>query len=79
MWGISVAHGDDGFHPRFMNPPNLDSSKNAATNTMTYRVDTTPHSVEPEPYSLTADWLGFGHKGSASMRGYRVLCSFQIS
>ena len=45
----------------------------------TSRVDTTPHDVEPQPYSLTADWLVLGHKGNATMGGYRVLCLFQKS
>ena len=34
---------------------------------MTSRVDTTPCDVEPQPYSLTADWLGLGHKGNATI------------
>ena len=46
---------------------------------MTSRVDTTPHDVEPQPYTLTADSLGLGNKGSATMGGYRVLCPFQKS
>ena len=78
MGGIFVAHGED-FHPRFMNPPNLYSCKNAGTITISYRVDTTPHDVEPKSYELVADWLGLGRKGSAIMRGYRVLCPFQKS
>ena len=60
-----------------MNPPNLYSSKTMETMTMTSRVDTTPDDVELQPYSITADWLGFGHKGNATMRGFRVLCPFQ--
>ena len=80
MGGISVAHGEDSVpHPLFMNPPNLYSFKNTGTITMTYRVDTTPHDVEPQPYSLTADWLRLGHKGSATMGEYRILCPFQKS
>ena len=52
MGGITVAHGEDrGSDPRFMNPPNLYSSRNAGTITMTSRVDTTPHDVEAQPYS----------------------------
>ena len=35
--------------------------------TMTHRVDTTPHNVGPQQYSLTADWLGLGHKSSTIM------------
>ena len=46
---------------------------------MTSRVDTTPHDVEPQSNSLIADWLGLGHKGSATMGGYGVLCLFQKS
>ena len=80
MGGISVAHGEDRVpSPIYESPPNLYSSKNAGTITMTYRVDTTPHDVEPPPYSLTADWLGLGHKGSATMGGCRVLYPFQKS
>ena len=60
-----------------MNPPNPYSSKNVGTATMTSRGDTTLHDVEPQPYSLTADWLELGHKGSATMGGNRVLCPFQ--
>ena len=77
MGGISVAHGED----RVPSPirPTLYSSKNAGTITMTSRVDTTPHDVEPQPYSLTADWLGLGHTGNATIGGYRVLCPFQKS
>ena len=37
---------------------------------MISRVDTTPRDVESQPYSLTADWLGLGHKGNATMGGY---------
>ena len=37
---------------------------------MTSRVDTTPDDVELQPYSLTADWMGLGHKGNATMGGY---------
>ena len=44
---------------------------------MTCRVDAAPHDVEPRPYSLTADWLGLGPRGSATTGGYRVLCPFQ--
>ena len=39
---------------------------------MTYRVDITPHDVEPQPYLLTAGWLEFEHKGSATMGGYSL-------
>ena len=47
---------------------------------MTSRVDTTPHDVEPQPYSLTDDLLGLGHnKGNATMGGYEVPCLFQKS
>ena len=46
---------------------------------MTYRVDTAPHDVEPQQYSLIADWLGLGHKSSATMGGYRGLRPFQKS
>ena len=78
--GVFPSHtGKIGSHPRFINPPNLYSSQNAGTITMTSRVDTTPRDVEPRPYSLTADWLGLGHKGNATMGGYRVLCPFQKS
>ena len=63
-----------------MNPPNLYSSKNTGTVTMTSRIDTTPHDVEPQLYSFTADWLGLGHNGNATMMGgYRVVCPFQKS
>ena len=80
MGRISVAHGETiASHPRFMNTPNLHSSQNAGTITMTSRVDTTPHDLKPQPYSLTADWLGLGHKGNATMGGYRVLRPFQKS
>ena len=76
MGGICVAHGKIGSHPQFMNHY---SSKNAGTITMTYSVDTTPHDVEPQPYSLTAGWLGLGHKGNATMEGYRVVFPFYKS
>ena len=66
MGGISVAHGEDRVPSPIHESPNIYSSKNAGT-TMTYRVDTTPHDVKPQPYSLTTDWLGLGHKGSATM------------
>ena len=46
---------------------------------MTSCVDTIPHDVEPQPYSITADWLRLGHKGNATMGGYRVMCPFQKS
>ena len=79
MGGNSVAHVEYRVPSPIHESPNLYSSKNAETITMTYRVDTTPHDVEPQPYSLTADWLGLGHKGSATMGGYRVLRPFQKS
>ena len=46
---------------------------------MTSRVDTTPQEVEPESYSLPADWLGFGHKGRTTMQRYTVLRPFHKS
>ena len=67
MGGVSVAHGKDGVPSPIRESPESLQLQNARTITMTYRVDTTPHDVEPQPYSLTADWLGLGHKGSATM------------
>ena len=54
---------------------------------MTSRLDTTPNDVELQlhtltelqPYSLTAEWLGLGNMGNATMEGYRALCPFQKS
>ena len=78
--GAFPSHtGKIGLHPRFTNPPNLYSSGNAVTVTMTSRVDTTQHDVEPQPYYLTAEWLELEHKGNATMGGYRVLCLFKKS
>ena len=37
---------------------------------MTSRVVTAPLVVEPQPYWLTADWLGLGYKGSATTGGW---------
>ena len=81
QWGVFPSHtGKIGSHPRFMNPPNLYSSKHAETIMMTSRVDTTTaHDVEPKRYSFTVNWLGLGHKGNATMGGYGVLCPFQKS
>ena len=42
---------------------------------MTSHVDTTPHDVELQPYSLTADWLGLGHKGNATKGSYMESCA----
>ena len=77
MGGFPSHTAKMGSHPRFMNPPNLYSSKNAGTTTMTSRVDTTPHDVELQPYSLIADWLGLGHKGNATMRGIESCARFR--
>ena len=80
MGGISVAHGEDGVPFPIHESPESLQLQNAGTITMTYRVDTTPHDVEPQPYSIAADWLGLRHKGSATaVGGYRVLCPFQKS
>ena len=46
---------------------------------MIYRVEPTPYDVEHQSYSLAANWLGLGHKGSATMGGYRFLYPFQNS
>ena len=46
---------------------------------MTSGVDTPAHDVELQPHSLTADWLGLGDKGKATMVGYTVMCQFQKS
>ena len=62
-----------------MSPPNLYRSKTPGKITMASIVDTPAHGVELQPYSLTADWLGLGHKGEATMVGYAVLFPFQKS
>ena len=60
MGGISVAHGDD-WVPSPINKSSEPLQVETAE-TITSRVDTAPHGVEPQPYWLTADWLGLGHK-----------------
>ena len=70
MGGISVAHGENRVPSPIRESPESIQLQNAGTITMTSRVDTTPHDVELQPYSLTADWLGLGHKGNAIMGGY---------
>ena len=79
MGGISIEHGKDRVPCPIMNPPNLCTSKNAGTITMTSLVSTTPHDVEPQPYSLTAGCLGLGYMGNATIGGYRIRCPFQKS
>ena len=71
--------GKIGSHSLIMNPPNPYSSKNAGAITMTSRLDTTSHDVEPLPYLLTADLLGLGRKGGDTIGAYRVLCPFKKS
>ena len=82
MVGISVAHGADRVPSPIHEPPEslqLQNSGNNNDKTIISRVDTTPHDVELQLFSLTAAWLGLGHKGNATMAGYRVLCLFQKS
>ena len=77
MGGISVAHGEDRVPSPIHESPDFYSSKNAGTITMTSRVDTTPHDVEPQPYSITADWLGLGYKGNAIMEDIESCARFR--
>ena len=78
QWGAFPSHTRKiGSHLRFMNPPNLYSSKIAGTISMTSRIGTTPHDVEPQPYSLTAFWLGLGHKGSATWEDIESCARFR--
>ena len=69
MGGISVAHGQDRVPSPIHESPASLQLQNAGTITMTSRVDTTPHDVKLQPYSLTTDWQGLGHKGNATMGG----------
>ena len=77
MGGISVAHGQDRVpSPIHESPESLQLQKPGNNN------DGPPcrhHDVEPQPCSLTAEWLGLGHKGSATMGGYGLLRLFQKS
>ena len=69
MGSIPVAHGED--RVPFLINKSLESLQlqKVGKITMTSGVDTAPHGVEPQPYSLTADCLGLGHKGSATTGG----------
>ena len=56
MGGISVAHGGNRVPSLIHESPESLQLQKRGNNTMTSRVDTTPHDVELQPYSLTADW-----------------------
>ena len=62
-----VAHGEDRVpSPIHESPESLQLQKRGNN------IDDLPcrhHSddVEPQPYSLTADWLGLGHEGNATI------------
>ena len=79
MGGISIAHGEKRVPSTIHKSLVSLQLQTHGKKTITSRVDTRPHDGDLQPYPLTADFLGLGHMGNATMVGYTVLCPIQKS